>query len=116
MTYNHAKYVVGLGAVAAVLATPATAAAPTLTGLQRQITALRAQVVAGQARIVTLEQNQSRLGDITDCNYALQSDNLNSVWHTVVLLAQYNGFPPQPDFPRYDDRGACARLGVTRSR
>lgn len=89
------------------LAAPATASGPTLNSLQRQVSALQRTVAA-------LTAQQTQLQDRLTCNYAIGADNLNLVWHTVNILAQYLGFTPQPDFPRYDDRGACSRLGVTR--
>ena len=98
-----------LVAVTAVLAVPASASAPTVAGLQRQITAINMRLAAMQQQIVRDE-------DVTRCGDAIQADNLAGTWHTLVLLAQYNGFPAQPDYPRFDDGAACARVGVTRSR
>lgn len=80
------------------------------------MTALRAQVTAQQKLLANMTKFEGQQNNTITCNYALGSDNLNLVWHTLNLLAQYNGFPPQPDFPRYDDGGACAALGITRSR
>lgn len=100
----------------AVLAAPATASAPTLTGLQRQITAVRAQVVALQAAHKTLNVNDQTTRDWATCFHAQDLDAINGVWHTLVLLAQSQGYPPQPDYPRYDDSGACQRVGQSRIR
>lgn len=123
------KWGVALVVVMAVLAAPATASAPTLGGLQRQVTALQAQVVALKARVTATEKTGQSLADHITCNYAVSDDNLNSVFHTQNLLAQYvgaidaqvrnlpaNPIGAQPDHPRYDDQGACARIGVTRIR
>lgn len=121
--------------VAAVLALPAQAAAPTIGTLQKQVAKLTAQVAALQKRVTVAEQQtavsattvdklQNNMSgglqhqqDITVCDYAISTDNLNSVWHVVGLLGQATvNAPAQPDLPRYDDGGACQRLGVTRSR
>lgn len=110
------KLVVAVVVVAAVMAAPATASAPTMGGLQRQITALRAEIAQLRTDDAANKTVQTRTQDTITCNYAIGADNLNSVWHTLVLLAQNDGFPAQPDLPRFDDQGACARLGVTRSR
>lgn len=110
------KWGIALIVVVAVLAAPATAAAPTLNGLQRQIVAIRAQVVALQAAQKTLGGNDQMTRDWATCFHAQDLDAINGVWHTLVLLAQYNGFPAQPDYPRYDDGGACQRVGQTRIR
>lgn len=102
--------------VVAVLAAPASAAAPTLSGLQRQMTAVRAQVVALQTAQKTLNTNDQVTRDWATCFHAQDLDAINGVWHTLVLLAQSQGFPGQPDYPRYDDGGACQRVGQTRIR
>lgn len=121
--------------VTVVLALPAQAAAPTLTGIQRQLTALKAQVATLKTRLAVVESQSAQTSatvdqmqqttqnglqhqqDLTVCNYAVASDNLNQVWHVLVLLGQATaGTSPEPDMPRYDDQGACQRLGITRTR
>ena len=116
------RFAVCLIAVAAVLAAPATASAPTLNGLQRQVAALRAQIVVLQTAQSTLGTNDQVTRDWATCFRAQSADLTNYVWQSHVLLAQYvgllagNPFPPQPDLPRYDDGGACQRVGQTRIR
>lgn len=110
------KWGVTVLVLVAVLAAPAVASAPTLNGLQRQMTVVRAQVVALQAAQKTLNVNDQTTRDWATCFHAQDLDAINGVWHTLVLLAQYNGFPAQPDYPRYDDSGACQRVGQTRIR
>ena len=110
------KWGVCLAVVAAVLATPATASAPTLSGLQRQVSALRAQIVALQKAQTTLAGNDQTTRDWATCQHAQALDISNSIWHVLNVDLAYQGFAAQPDLPRYDDAGACQRVGQTRIR
>lgn len=110
------KWGIALVAVAAVLAAPATAAAPTLSGLQRQITALKSQVVRLQANDKIHTTNDQTTRDWSTCQHAQSLDLSNSIWHVLNVDLAYQGFPAQPDLPRYDDAGACQRIGQTRIR
>ena len=109
--------------VVLAFAAPAGASTPSNTKLQREITALQAQNKTLRSQVnslITIVQKQQQLevaqNDRITCFYAVGQDDINSVWHTLNVVAQYLGFTPQPDYPRYDDGGACQRLGVTRIR
>ena len=110
------RWAVSLVAVSVVLAAPAEAAAPTLNGLQRQVTALRAQIVALQKNQAVLSTNDQTTRDWATCQHAQALDVSNSIWHVLNVDLAYQGFQAQPDLPRYDDAGACARVGQTRIR
>lgn len=110
------KWGVTLIVLVAVLAAPATASAPTLNGLQRQVTALRAQLVQMQAADKTLNGNDQTTRDWATCQHAQSLDISNSIWHVLNVDLAYQGFAAQPDLPRYDDGGACQRVGQTRIR
>jgi len=101
----------------------AAASSPSNKTLQREITALQTQnktLRTQVANLTTIVQRQEQLevnqNDRISCFYAIGQDDINSVWHTLNVIAQYLGFTPQPDYPKYDDGGACSRLGVTRIR
>jgi hypothetical protein len=112
------RTVVAAAVVAAVLAVPAQAKAP---GYQRQINALTAQVRTLRTQLAALQtgaKDSTSYAAVTrdwaTCFHASDLDEINSVWHVLNLDLKYQGLPTQPDFPRYDDQGACARIGVTR--
>lgn len=107
------KWGISLLLVAATLAAPASASAPTLNGLQRQITQLRTALVAGQK---ATDQTVGTNRDWMVCYHAQDLDNVNIVWHVLNVDLAYQGFTAQPDLPRFDDQGACARIGQQRSR
>lgn len=109
--------------VCGVLAAPATASAPTLAGLQRQVTGLKQQVAAlrtlfnsAATNAVTQAKTTSRNFDFAVCFHAQDLDEINAVWHVLNADLAYQGFTSQPDLPRYDDGGACQRAGMTRIR
>ena len=114
--------IVSVAAAAAAVAVPAAATTkPTpqqrqIAALQRQVKTLNAEVAALKVQVGGLIQQQRQDEDRATCSFAVSQDDINSVWHTLNLLAQYVGFTAQPDFPRYDDQGACQRMGVTRIR
>jgi hypothetical protein len=108
------KYGVLLLVTVAVLAAPAQAAAPTTGFLQRELLLLRGALAKTDRVVNAQAANQTKDFDYTVCFHAQDLDAINQVWHTLNLLAQYNGFTPAPDYPRYDDGGACQRVGMTR--
>ena len=110
------KSVVVALVVVFVLASPAAASAPTLRGLQHQVTALRAQIVALQKAQTVLGGNDQTTRDWATCQHAPSLDVSNQIWHVLNVDLAYQGFQAQPDLPRYDDQGACQRVGQTRIR
>ena len=107
------RYGVLLLVVAAVLAVPAQAAAP---GFQAQINKLKAQVVALQGGMKIAGSNDQVTRDWATCFHAQDQDTINAVWHVLNVSLAAQGYPAQPDIPRYDDGGACGRVGQTRIR
>jgi hypothetical protein len=114
------------GVIAAVLAVPAAAQAPTTLTLQREVAALQKQNRILSNQLVQLRtevaamQTQMTNGLTTDanwatCYYASSMDETDNVWHVLNTLAAALGYQAQPDLPRFDDKGACAAIGVTRS-
>ena len=102
--------------VCAVLAAPATASAPTLNGLQRQVSALRTEILQLEAASKMSAANDQTTRDWATCQHAQSLDVSNSIWHVLNVDLAYQGFQAQPDLPRYDDGGACQRVGQTRIR
>lgn len=110
------KWGVALFAICAVLAAPASASAPTLGGLQRQVQQLRLQVAVLSGTVANLQQTVQKNQDYEICDHAQTLDLSNAIWHVLNVDLAYQGFAAQPDLPRYDDGGACQRIGQTRIR
>lgn len=100
-----------LAAAVAALVIAAPASADRVTVLQRQVAQLQRQVVALQ-KAVTLERDQRV------CDYALGQDTFRlAVFPALDQFSIYitgKGVPAWEQIPRFDDKGACAAVGVTR--
>jgi hypothetical protein len=108
------KTLIALAVVAGVLAAPAVAAAPNpaMVKLQKQVKVLQRQVSTLTFRLARDEQ---QLKDRDTCFFAVEKDTDRGFFHTLGLIVQQiTGNPPPPDLPRFDDAGACLRVGIPR--
>lgn len=81
---------------------------PRVTTLQRQVTSLNAQVKQLRTQI----QHEH---DYTVCMYALTRDSDRGYYHIIAeIVGLMFNTPPVADLPRFEDGGACDRVGITR--
>lgn len=106
------KVGVGVLVAAIALASPATAAAPSL---QQKVRTLQRQVASLQRQVRTVRADVQRQEDLTVCFYALGRDTDDGQFQTLGLIVEaITGNPPPPAPQRFDDRGACERVGIDR--
>ena len=103
---------------ALALAAPASAASPRdprVPGLQRQVNTLKAQVKSMRSDLENVKRMLSVVSDQNECYMGLSADVENVLWHvTASVVAFLSGQPPVQDLPRWDDKGACSRMGISR--
>jgi hypothetical protein len=106
--------------LAVALAAPATAAAPAplerkVAKLQRQVNALQQQVKAAQVEARFFRGALQQQQDLTVCYYALGRDTNDGQFILLGRIVEsMTGAPPPPAPVRFDDKGACIRVGITR--
>jgi hypothetical protein len=92
---------------------------PQVRSLQRQVKTLTAQVRMLTTAVKTLQgqaaADRQRAQDRDDCLWSLTQDEFGNYFHELAAVVAFvTGSPPAKDLPRWDDKGACQRAGVTR--
>lgn len=84
--------------------------------LQAQVKALTVQVAALKARVAEGEKQTAYVRDYAQCSAAWDADAFQNLYGVVDVLTNHLiGKPYYGQQTRVDDKGACSRIGVTRS-
>lgn len=111
------KYVL-IAIAALALAAPATASAPSrdprVPGLMKQVASLKTQVKTLREEGARRDVKIATANDRAECYFALNSANEDAFYRALSVIGQRTGLPALPPGPgKYDDHGACARIGVS---
>ena len=87
-----------------------------MAALQRQVTQLQQKTDALVTHADETDAVLTKMIAWDSCSFGVLSDMDRGLFNVVAAIVAYlTNTPPQAPLTRFDDQGACAVLGITRS-